>query len=131
MSHEAVDHYIDSIFTRYQTELREQLGRLRDPAAVDTSLACRRLECMTETLTAFAVGHSVGRVVEAMRRIDSTLLEPMAQAIASVKAPAMPAVLPAPKFFADDGRPIVNPSPACSTSASLSRHATHVRSRRC
>lgn len=108
MSHEAVDRYIDSIFTRYQTELRAQLAALEDPAAVDTSRACRRLECMIETLTAFAVGHAVGRVVEAMRRIDSTLVEPMAQAIASVQAPAMASVLPPKRFFADDRRPILD-----------------------
>ncbi len=108
MSHEAVDRYIDSIFTRYQAELRAQLAALEDPVVEDTSRACRRLECMIETLTAFAVGHSVGRVVEAMRRIDSTLVEPMALAIASVGAPALISVLPPTRFFADDRRPILD-----------------------
>ncbi len=109
MSHEAVDRYIDSLFTRYQTELREQLARVQDPAVQDPPRACRKLDCMIETLTAFAVGHAVGRVVEAMRRIDATLAEPMAQAIAAVKPPARTSVLPPQRFFVDDDkRPIVD-----------------------
>lgn len=108
MSHEAVDRYIDSIFTRYQTELCEQLASLQDPAVEDPARACRNLACMIETLTAFAVGHAVGRVVEAMRRIDATLAEPMAKAIATVKPPPVTSVLPPKKFFPDDKRPILD-----------------------
>ena len=108
MSHEATDRYIDSIFTRYQSELRTHLSALDDPAVEDVGRACRRLACMIETLTAFATGHAVGRVALAMRRIDATLAGPMAHAIAAVHPPAMPRVLPPPRFFADDKRPILD-----------------------
>lgn len=108
MSHEAVARYVDSIFHRYQSELRQHLDTLTDPDVDDVGRACRHLDCMIETLTAFAIGHAVGRVIEAMRRIDGTLAEPMARAVAAVRAPAIPNVLPPPRFFADGKRPILD-----------------------
>lgn len=108
MSHETVARYVDSIFTRYQTELRRHLATLVDPEVEDVGRACRHLDCMIETLTAFAIGHAVGRVVEAMRRLDGTLAEPMSRAVAVVRAPARPSVLPPPRFFADGKHPIID-----------------------
>ncbi len=120
MSHEAIDRYIDAIFTRYQTALRDEVATLREPSIDDVDRTCRRLGCMIETLTAFAIGHAVGRVVEAMRRIDGTLAEligraaigraAIGRALSETGAPvASPSLLPPLHFVADRARrPLVD-----------------------
>jgi hypothetical protein len=84
------------------------VATLADPEVPDMYYARRRLGAMIETLTAFAIGHAVGRVVEAMRRIDGSLAKPMADAMAAVK-PAVESMLVPNTYLADaETRPIVD-----------------------
>jgi len=105
-----IDRYVDAIFSRYQTILREYVATLAQPAVTDVARACHCLERMIETVTAFAVGHAVGRVVEAMRRIDRDLEAPIAEVLTTVKLPALTAnLLPPLRFVADASlRPLVD-----------------------
>ncbi|MBA2540690.1 MAG: hypothetical protein H0V17_13715 [Deltaproteobacteria bacterium] len=113
--HEASIHrYIDTLFDRYQVSLRELTRGVVDPLAMapdlDVDRMRRTLGRLIETLTAFAIGHAVGRVVEAIRRSDPQLAEPITRAIARVYVGAEPApeLLPAPRYLVDaERRPIV------------------------
>jgi hypothetical protein len=61
-----IDRYVEVTFQRFCDVLAG--APLREPAADDPVLALRRLGFLVETLTAFALGHSVGRVGELVRR---------------------------------------------------------------
>ena len=110
MSHEAIDRYIDSIFSRHQTALRELTATLAEPHADEVECSCHRLDRLIETLTAFAIGHAVGRVAEVMRRIDASLDGPIGQAMASTRlASGTIPPLPPLRYLADaDRRPLVD-----------------------
>lgn len=61
-----IDRYVEATFTRFQDVLAA--APLVEPVTDDPVLALRRLGFLVETLTAFAVGHAVGRVGELVRR---------------------------------------------------------------
>ncbi len=110
MSHEPIDRYIDSIFNRHQIALRELTATLAEPHVDEVECACHRLDKMIETLTAFAIGHAVGRVAEVMRRTDATLDAPIGRAMTSTRlASGTIAPLPPLRYLADaDRRPLVD-----------------------
>jgi len=67
-----IDRYLDVTFTRYQEVLAAT--PLDEPITADPVIALRRVGYLVETLTAFALGHAVGRVAELLRRsCDSTV----------------------------------------------------------
>ncbi len=61
-----IDRYVEVTFHKFCAVLAE--APLREPATDDPVLALRRLGFLVETLTAFALGHAVGRVGELVRR---------------------------------------------------------------
>lgn len=100
-----LDRYADTVIARYQAELHRQLAELADPEVSEAALGSRALATLIETLAAFAIGHAVGRVVEALRRTDGSLADPLARALAAVRPPALPRTLPPPRHAGR--RPIV------------------------
>jgi hypothetical protein len=115
MTHEASTYrYIDTLFARYQAGLRELATSLVDPLAkasdADVVRIRRTLGRLVETLTAFATGHAVGRIVEAIRRTDPDLAEPITRAVSRVYVGAESTVelLPTPRYLVDaERRPVV------------------------
>ncbi len=78
-----IDRYIDATFTRFQRTLAAT--RLDEPMVDDPLLALRRVGFLVETLTAFAVGHAVGRVGELVRRTsDASVRQALEAQLATV-----------------------------------------------
>jgi len=61
-----IDRYVETTFSKFQDALGE--APLREPIVDDPVRALRLLGFLVETLTAFALGHAVGRVGELIRR---------------------------------------------------------------
>jgi hypothetical protein len=106
MSLEAsVHHYVDTLFAGYQAALREVAGSLVEPASFEVARIPRTIDRLLETLTAFALGHALRRVIEYAQPDEPALLAELATTIGALDAPQSD---PPRRYLADaDRRPMV------------------------